>query len=157
MLRILAKSIRENKKYSIITPILVFYEAMTGAVVPFLMGDLIDKGIMKENLGYICRLGALLLVIALSGIIAGTTASWLAGRAAAGFSKNLRHDLFYHIQKFSFENIDNFSSASLITRLTTDTNNLQQAYQGMLRIAVRAPSVMIFAFIMAFLVRPKCQ
>ena len=155
MIRILAKSVRENKKYSIIAPVLVFFQAMTNVAVPFLMGDLIDKGIMKGNLTYICHLGLLLLLLALAGIIAGTTASWLAGRAAAGFSKNLRHDLFNHIQQFSFENIDNFSSASLVTRLTTDTNNLQQAYQGMLRIAVRAPSVMIFAFAMAFVVSAK--
>ena len=155
MIRILAKSVRENKKYSIIAPILVFFQAMTNVAVPFLMGDLIDKGIMKGNLTYICQLGLLLLLLALAGIIAGTTASWLAGRASAGFSKNLRHDLFNHIQQFSFENIDNFSSASLVTRLTTDTNNLQQAYQGMLRIAVRAPSVMIFAFVMAFVVSAK--
>ena len=155
MIRILAKSVRENKKYSIIAPILVFFQAMTNVAVPFLMGDLIDKGIMKGNLTYICHLGLLLLLLALAGIIAGTTASWLAGRAAAGFSKNLRYDLFNHIQQFSFENIDNFSSASLVTRLTTDTNNLQQAYQGMLRIAVRAPSVMIFAFVMAFVVSAK--
>ena len=155
MIRILAKSVRENKKYSIIAPILVFFQAMTNVAVPFLMGDLIDKGIMKGNLTYICHLGLLLLLLALAGIIAGITASWLAGRASAGFSKNLRHDLFNHIQQFSFENIDNFSSASLVTRLTTDTNNLQQAYQGMLRIAVRAPSVMIFAFVMAFVVSAK--
>lgn len=155
MFRILAKSIRENKKYSIIAPILVFYQALTSAIVPFLMGDLIDNGIMKENLHYIWNLGLILLMIAISGIIAGTSASWLAGRAAAGFAKNLRHDLFYHIQKFAFGDIDRFSSASLVTRLTTDTNNLQQAYQGMLRIAVRAPSVMIFAFIMAFIVSVK--
>ena len=155
MIQILAKSVRENKKYSIVAPILVFFQAMTNVAVPFLMGDLIDKGIMKGNLTYICHLGLLLLLLALAGIIAGTTASWLAGRASAGFSKNLRHDLFNHIQQFSFENIDNFSSASLVTRLTTDTNNLQQAYQGMLRIAVRAPSVMIFAFVMAFVVSAK--
>lgn len=155
MIKILAKSIRENKKYSIIVPILVLYESMMGAIVPFLMGNLIDKGIMKANWTYIWKLGILLLLIAVSAIVSGTTASWLAGKAAAGFSKNLRHDLFYHIQKFSFENIDNFSSASLVTRLTTDTNNLQQAYQGMLRIAVRAPSVIIFSFIMAFMVSAK--
>lgn len=155
MIRILAKSIRENKKYSIIVPFLVLYESLAGAIVPFLMGNLIDQGIMKENWSYICKLGTILLLIAISAIISGTTASWLAGKAAAGFSKNLRHDLFYHIQKFSFENIDRFSSASLVTRLTTDTNNLQQAYQGMLRIAVRAPAVIIFSFIMAFIVSAK--
>lgn len=155
MIRILAKSIRENKKYSIIVPFLVLYESLAGAIVPFLMGNLIDQGIMKENWSYICKLGTILLLIAISAIISGTTASWLAGKAAAGFSKNLRHDLFYHIQKFSFENIDRFSSASLVTRLTTDTNNLQQAYQGMLRIAVRAPAVIIFSFVMAFIVSAK--
>lgn len=155
MIRILAKSIRENKKYSIIVPFLVLYESLAGAIVPFLMGNLIDQGIMKENWSYICKLGTILLLIAISAIISGTTASWLAGKAAAGFSKNLRHDLFYHIQKFSFENINRFSSASLVTRLTTDTNNLQQAYQGMLRIAVRAPAVIIFSFVMAFIVSAK--
>lgn len=155
MIRILAKSIRENKKYSIIVPFLVLYESLAGAIVPFLMGNLIDQGITKENWSYICKLGTILLLIAISAIISGTTASWLAGKAAAGFSKNLRHDLFYHIQKFSFENIDRFSSASLVTRLTTDTNNLQQAYQGMLRIAVRAPAVIIFSFVMAFIVSAK--
>lgn len=155
MIRMLARSVRDNRNYSIIASILSCYEAMINAIIPFLMGNLIDKGIMKHNLIYVCHFGVWLLLIAVSGIVAGTTASWLAGKAAAGFSRNLRHDLFYHIQQFSFENIDSFSSASLVTRLTTDTNNLQQAYQGLIRIAVRAPSVMIFAFIMAFIVSTK--
>lgn len=155
MIRMLIRSIRDNQGCSIIAAVLSCYEAMTNAIVPFLMGNLIDKGIVKHNLPYVYHFGIELLLIAVSGIVAGTTASWLAGKAAAGFSRNLRHDLFYHIQQFSFENIDSFSSASLVTRLTTDTNNLQQAYQGLIRIAVRAPSVMIFAFIMAFIVSTK--
>lgn len=155
MIRMLARSVRDNRNYSIIASILSCYEAMINAIIPFLMGNLIDKGIMKHNLIYVCHFGVWLLLIAISGIVAGTTASWLASKAAAGFAHNLRHDLFYHIQQFSFENIDNFSSASLVTRLTTDTNNLQQAYQGLIRIAVRAPSIMTFAFIMAFIVSAK--
>lgn len=155
MLRTLAKSIRDNKKLSIITPILVIYESLAGALIPFLMGDLIDKGLMQKDLPYILKLGTFLMIVALSAIIAGCYASWFAGKAAAGFAQNLRHDMFYHIQDFSFKNIDQFSSASLVTRLTTDTNNLQQAYQGMLRIAVRAPSLLIFASIMALIVSAK--
>ena len=155
MLRILARSIRENKRNSIIAPLLVVYTSLIGAIIPFLMGRMIDDGIMKNNLTYIIKLGMILVILAISAIISGCTASWLAGKAAAGFSKNLRHDLFHHIQNFSFENIDEFSSASLVTRLTTDTNNLQAAYQGMLRIATRAPAVLIFASVMAFSVSPR--
>lgn len=150
MIKTLMKSIRQYKKMSILSPILVASEVLVEIFIPFLMANIIDSGIMKQNLDYILRLGSLLIVITIVSLVLGAGASWFSSQAGAGFAANLRQDLFAHIQTFSFTNIDKFSTSSLVTRLTTDIANIQMAYQMLIRIAVRAPLMMIFSVIMAF-------
>ena len=118
------------------------------------MAIIIDRGVIVGNLHVIVRWGILLICLALLGLAAGMGASWYSSKAAAGFAKNLRHDLYYHIQTFSFADIDQFSTSGLVTRLTTDATNLQQAYQMTIRTALRAPLMLIFSVTMAFLVSP---
>ncbi|KRM85155.1 ABC superfamily ATP binding cassette transporter, membrane protein [Lactobacillus hominis DSM 23910 = CRBIP 24.179] len=137
------------------SPVLVAIEALIEMLIPYLVGILIDNGIMKGNMGYINKWGFILFVITLLSLATGAAASYVAAHAAAGFAANLRKDMFYHIQDFSFENIDKFSSASLVTRLTTDVTNVQNAYQMLIRIAVRAPLMLIFSIIMSFIVSPR--
>lgn len=152
MIKTLAKSIRENKWPSIWAPLLVVLQAMASTIVPFFTGKLIDNGIMTHNINYIIKMGIILIMITLFAMFCGLLSSWLAGTAAAGFARNLRQDLYYHIQTLSFANIDQVSTAGLITRITTDTNNLQNAYQRLMRIATRAPIILISSAIMAFIV-----
>lgn len=150
MLKTLMKSIREYKSASILSPILVAAEVLVEIFIPFLMANIIDDGIMKKDMDYILKLGAFLIVITVISTILGAGASWVSSKAGAGFAANLRQDLFDHMQTFSFANLDKFSTSSLVTRLTTDISNLQMAYQMLIRIAVRAPLMLIFSIIMAF-------
>lgn len=150
MISTLMRSIRQYRKLSILAPVLVTVEVVIETFIPFIMGNIIDKGLMKSNLDYTIHYGLLLLLMAIASLICGAGASWTAAHAGAGFATNLRHDLFYHIQEFSFANIDRFSGSSLVTRLTTDITNVQNAYQMIIRIAVRAPMMLIFSIIMAF-------
>lgn len=150
MIRTLMRSIRQYRKLSILAPTLVIIECAIETFIPFIMGNIIDNGLMKSNLNYIIHYGLILLLMAIVSLICGGAASWTAAHAGAGFATNLRHDLFYHIQEFSFANIDHFSGSSLVTRLTTDITNVQNAYQMIIRMAVRAPMVLIFSVIMAF-------
>ena len=144
------KSIRQYKKMSILSPIFVASEVLVEIFIPFLMANIIDNGIMKKDLDYILKFGAILVVMTIVSLILGAAASWVSSQAGAGFAANLRQDMFAHIQTFSFTNIDKFSTSSLVTRLTTDIANIQMAYQMLIRIAVRAPLLMIFSVIMAF-------
>ncbi len=150
MIKTLAKSIREYKVASIITPVFIIFEVVLEVLIPYLMADLIDKGVDKGDMNYIITMGVILAFTAFVSL----AFAWLAGKyaavASAGFAKNLRHDMFYKVQSFSFSNIDKFSTSSLVTRMTTDITNIQNAYQMILRIAVRAPFMMIFAMIMSF-------
>lgn len=107
----------------------VIGEVIIEMLIPYLVGILIDNGIMKGDMSYISKMGLLLLVLTIISLILGASASYVSAHAAAGFAANLRQDMFYHMQDYSFENIDHFSSASLVTRLTTDVNNVQMAYQ----------------------------
>lgn len=150
MIRILMRSIREYRKLAFTSQILVAVEVAIETFIPFLMGNIIDYGIMKKDMNYITKYGILLLIMTLFSLACGAGASWAAPHASAGFAANLRHDMFYHIQDFSFANIDRFSGSSLVTRLTTDVTNVQTAFQMMTRIAVRAPLLLIFSIIMAF-------
>lgn len=152
MIKTLAKSIRENKWPSIWAPILVVLRSIAGTIVPFLMGKMVDNGLMAKNIHYIITMGITLLLVTLFAMTCGMLSSWLAGNAAAGFARNLRQDLYYHIQTFSFADIDAISTSGLITRVTTDVNNLQNAYQRLMRIATRAPIVLLSSAIMAFVV-----
>ena len=150
MIRTLAKSVREYKVASIITPVFIVCEVILEVLIPYLMGSLIDNGVKKGDMNYIITFGLVLAATALASLTFAALAGKYGAVASAGFAKNLRHDMFYKIQGFSFSNIDKFSSSSLVTRLTTDVSNVQNAYQMILRMAFRAPFMMIFAMIMSF-------
>lgn len=155
MIKTLMKSIRQYRKESILSPIFVTVEVFIEMFIPYVMGWLIDDGIMKGNTSLITKLGLFLLLMAFISLMFGIGASYFSAKAAAGFAANLRKDMFYNTQNFSFENIDKFSSSSLVTRLTTDINNIQLAYQMVIRIAVRAPLMLIVSIVMAFVVNAK--
>lgn len=149
MLKTLLKSVRQYKKETLLSPLCVVVEVFIEMYIQYIMGLLIDNGINKGDMDYVRKMGLFTIMLALISLVLGASASYFSAHAAAGFTANLRHDMFYHIQDFSFENIDKFSSASLVTRLTTDTNNIQQAYQMSIRMAVRAPFMMIISLFMA--------
>ena len=160
MVRTLLKSVRQYKKPSLITPLFMALEAFCECLLPFLMASLIGaikvEGITPpEAMQEIMKYGGLLILFAVLSMTAGVLAGKFAATASCGFAKNLRHDLFYKVQKFSFGNVDKFSSSSLVTRLTTDVTNVQQAYQMCLRIVIRVPLQFLFAIIMSFIVNPK--
>lgn len=155
MIKTLSKSIRQYKKLSLLSPLCVIGEVIIEMLIPYLVGILIDKGIMKGNMSYITKWGLILLVITIVSLFLGASASYVAAHAAAGFAANLRKDMFYHILDYAFENIDKFSSSSLVTRLTTDVNNVQMAYQIIIRIAVRAPMMLIVSVVMSVIISPR--
>ena len=155
MINTLRKSIRQYKKQSLLSPLFVIGEVIIEMLIPYLVGILIDNGIMKGNMPYIMKTGLLLFVITIVSLVLGAGASYFSAHAAAGFAANLRKDMFYHVQDFSFENIDKFSSSSLVTRMTTDVNNIQMAYQMLIRIAVRAPMMLIVSIIMSLIISPR--
>lgn len=155
MIKKLSKYVGEYKKYAIITPVLVTLEALMEIVIPLLMAQLIDRGIDAGNMGEITKYGVILLAAALLTMTFGVLAGKTAPMASAGFAKNLRQAMYYKVQDFSFANIDKFSTGSIVTRLTTDVTNVQQAFQMIIRITVRAPGMLIFALIAAFSVNHK--
>ena len=153
-------SVREYKKPSIITPLFMALEAFCECLIPFFMAKMIAaisvEGISSDAaMQEIFKFGGILLVLAVCSMLSGGLAGRFAATASCGFAKNLRHDLFYKVQKFSFANVDTFSSSSLVTRLTTDVTNVQQSYQMCLRIAIRVPLQFLFAIIMSFTINPK--
>lgn len=150
MIKTLAKSIREYKIASVITPIFIVCEVILEVLIPYLMASLIDNGVDKGDMDYIWKMGLVLTLVALISLLFSGLAGKYAAVASAGFAKNLRHDMFYKIQTYSFANIDKFSASSLVTRMTTDVTNVQNAYQMILRMAFRAPFMMIFAMVMSF-------
>lgn len=150
MVRKLLRSVREYKKHSILAPVFVIFEVMMEVVIPLLMANLIDFGIDDGNLEYIVKMGVVLVVFALISLIFGILSGRSAAIASAGFAKNLRKDMYYKVQNFSFSNIDKFSTASIVTRLTTDITNVQNAYMMIIRVAVRAPIMLICALVLAF-------
>ncbi|MCR3955236.1 MAG: ABC transporter ATP-binding protein/permease [Gudongella sp.] len=150
MIKTLARSIREYKKSSILTPLFVMLEVLFEVMIPFLMARLIDQGIDAGDMGVILRLGMLLLGAALVALTFGALSGRNAAIASAGFARNLRQDMFYNVQSFSFSNIDKFSTSSIITRLTTDVTNVQNSYQMLLRMAARSPIMLTFSLFAAF-------
>ena len=150
MIKKLAKSIREYKKESILTPIFVSLEVVMEVIIPLLMANLIDKGMYDSNMNEVLKIGLELVGAAMLSLIFGVLSGSVAAKASAGFAKNLRKDLYYKVQDFSFSNIDKFSTASIITRLTTDVTYVQMAFQMIIRIAVRTPLMLVFSLIMAF-------
>lgn len=155
MIKKLSKYVGEYKKYAVITPVLVTLEALMEIVIPLLMAQLIDKGIDAGNMGEITKYGLILLGAAFLTMTFGVLAGKTAPMASAGFAKNLRQALYYKVQEFSFASIDKFSTGSIVTRLTTDVTNVQQAFQMIIRITVRAPGMLLFALIAAFSVNHR--
>lgn len=155
MIKTLAKSIREYKKYAIFTPLLVAFEVVMEVVIPLLMANLIDNGIYQGSMNAIYKTGLMLVLAATLSLAFGAIAGVIASKATSGFAKNLRHDLYKAVQTFSFSNIDKFSTSSLITRLTTDVTYVKQAFQMIIRIAVRAPLMLTFSLIMAIRINAK--
>ena len=155
MIKKLLSRIGEFKKNAILTPIFVTMESVLEIAIPTLMALLIDRGISQNNMGYVWKMGLILVVLALLSLGTGVLAGRHAATASAGFARNLRRDMFYNVQDFSFSNIDKFSTASIITRLTTDVSNLQQAFQMIIRMGVRAPMVLIFALVFSFRIDAK--
>ncbi|HHY52573.1 MAG TPA: ABC transporter ATP-binding protein [Clostridiales bacterium] len=150
MIKRLARCIREYKRYALITPVLVLLEVAMDILLPILMAVLIDDGIQAGNPQMIAKLSFALLGCTVVALLMGVWSGHTAAIASAGFAKNVRHDLFHNLQTFAFENIDRFSTSSLITRMTTDVDNLQHAFQMIIRITVRAPFMLIFSLLMAF-------
>jgi ATP-binding cassette subfamily B multidrug efflux pump len=150
IMRQLMKSIRDYKPYTVATPLLVLGEVACEMSIPFVTANLIDTIKVGATVDELLPTSGLLVLLAIVSLVFGAAAGITCSHASCGFAKNLRHDLFYKIQTFSFANIDDFSSSSLVTRLTTDITNVQQAFMMMIRIAVRSPLVLVFAFVMAF-------
>ena len=148
MNRKLLRSVREYKRQSFLTPVLVALEVLMEVLIPLLMANIIDIGIMQGDMGYIVKTGVLLVVMAILALFFGAKAGQLAAIASAGYAKNLRHDIFYKIQDFSFGNIDHFSTSGLVTRLTTDITNVQMAYMFTIRMLARAPIMIVLSLIM---------
>lgn len=153
-IKIISKCIREYKKTSVLTPLFVTFEVILECLIPFIMAKLVDD-MSADNLTPIIKYGAVLISLALLSLLCGFLSGKFAATASSGFAKNLRHDLYYKIQDFSFSEIDKFSSSSLVTRLTTDVTNVQNAYQMIIRVAVRTPLMVIFSFIMSFSVSAR--
>ncbi len=159
-IRPLLGSVREYKKASLITPLFMILEAFCECLIPFIMARLIAavdvEGLSGDiAMQQILKYGGILLGLAVCSLLSGVLAGKFAATASCGFAKNLRHDLFYRVQRFSFSNVDQFSTSSLVTRLTTDVTNVQQSYQMCLRIVIRAPLQFLFAIIMSFTINPR--
>ena len=148
MNKTLLKSVREYKKQSFLTPFFVILEVFMEVLIPLEMAKIIDVGIADGNLNYIIQRGIILVAMAMLALFFGVTAGNMAAVAAAGYSKNLRHDIFYKIQQFSFKNIDHFSTSGLVTRMTTDITNVQMAYMMSIRLLARAPIMIILSWVM---------
>ena len=150
MIKRLSQCIREYKKDSILSPLYVLVESLLDVAIPFVMAGLIDKGIEAGNMSMILRYGAILVGFALVALTFGALSGRSCARATAGLARNLRHDMFHHLQVYSFSNIDKFSSAGLVTRLTTDVSNVQNAFMMIIRTLIRCPAMLIFAMVMSF-------
>ena len=144
------RSIREQKRNSILAMVTISGEVVFEVIIPMLMANLIDYGIDAGNMNHIVKMGLVLLLSAAGQLLCGIASGKFAAEASSGFARNLRHDMFYKVQNFSFSNIDKFSTASIVTRLTTDVTNLQNTYQMIIRMAVRSPLMMIFSLVAAF-------
>ena len=155
MLKTLMAQIKEFKWVSILTPVWMIGEVICEMIIPKLMGSLVDRGIEGGDLSYIFRTGLVMLVVALIGLLFGILGAFFGAKASAGFARNLRKTMFDHIQTFSFASIDRFSTSGLVTRLTTDVTNIQNAYQMILRMAMRAPASLVIALAMSFLISVK--
>lgn len=155
MLKVLGAQIKEFKKDSLLTPVCVIVEVIMEMVIPLLMASIIDEGVNAGNMNHILKIGGIMIGVAAVGLAAGLLGARFAAKASTGFARNVRKAMFDRIQTFSFSNIDKYSTSSLITRLTTDVTNLQNSYQMIIRMAMRAPASMIIAMVMAFSINAR--
>ena len=155
MVKRLLKSVREFKKDALLTPFFVVLEVVMEVIIPMVMALLIDKGIDGQDMAAIWKYGIILVLCAMLALVFGAAAGTFAARASTGFARNLRHDMYYNVQNFSFSNIDKFSTGSIVTRLTTDVTNVQNAFQMCTRIAVRCPVMLVFALFMAMRINSR--
>ncbi|MEQ2929050.1 ABC transporter ATP-binding protein [Agathobaculum butyriciproducens] len=155
MIKRLLKSVREFKKDALLTPFFVVLEVVMEVIIPLIMALLIDKGIDGQDMAAIWKYGIILVACAMLALVFGAAAGTFAARASTGFARNLRHDMYYNVQNFSFSNIDKFSTGSIVTRLTTDVTNVQNAFQMCTRIAVRCPVMLVFALFMAMKINSR--
>ena len=155
MIKRLLKSVREFKKDALLTPFFVVLEVVMEVIIPLVMALLIDKGIDGQDMAAIWEYGIILVLCAMLALVFGAAAGTFAARASTGFARNLRHDMYYNVQNFSFSNIDKFSTGSIVTRLTTDVTNVQNAFQMCTRIAVRCPVMLVFALFMAMRINSR--
>ena len=155
MIRTLLREVKEYKKASLITPFFMILEVAMEMIIPYLMASIIDDGVNKGDIGHIYRVGGVMIVAAAFGLLSGLLGGRFGAKASTGFAKNLREAMFDHIQTFSFASIDKFSTAGLVTRLTTDVTNIQNAYQMVLRMFTRAPASLICAMVMAFVINKR--
>ena len=155
MIKRLLKSVREFKKDALLTPFFVVLEVVMEVIIPLIMALLIDKGIDGQDMDAIWKYGIILVLCAMLALVFGAAAGTFAARASTGFARNLRHDMYYNVQNFSFSNIDKFSTGSIVTRLTTDVTNVQNAFQMCTRIAVRCPVMLVFALFMAMKINSR--
>ncbi len=151
MMKTLSRSIREYKKASILTPLLVIVEVILECLIPFVIANLVNEMQAGCSMGVIVRYGIVLIIMSVLSLIFGGAAGATCATASAGFARNLRKDMFYKIQDYSFENIDKFSVSSLVTRLTTDITNVQMAFMMIIRVAIRCPLMLVFSFAMGFI------
>ncbi|HIW73749.1 MAG TPA: ABC transporter ATP-binding protein, partial [Firmicutes bacterium] len=150
MIKTLARSIREFKKTAILTPLLVIVEVVLECIIPFVIANLVNEMQAGCDMDVIVRYGIQLVAMAVLSLIFGVAAGNTCATASTGFARNLRKDMFYRIQDYSFENIDKFSVSSLVTRMTTDVVNVQMSFMMIIRVAIRGPLMLIFSFIMGF-------
>ena len=155
MLKTLGAQIKEFKKDSLITPVFMILEVIMEMIIPLMMASIIDKGVEAGDMGHIYRMGGLMIAAAIAGLVFGIMGGKYGARASTGFARNLRKAMFENIQTFSFANIDKYSTSGLVTRLTTDVTNIQNAYQMILRMCMRAPISLIIAMVMSFLISPR--
>lgn len=155
MIKRLARSIREFKLATLLSPLCMIGEVAMEVMIPLVMARLIDEGVTAGNMAVVAQQGALLALCAVCSLVFGVLSATLAAYAATGFARNLRHDMFYRVQTFDFANIDKFSTSSIVTRLTTDTANIQMAFQVSIRMAIRCPMMLILASVMAYRISPK--
>ncbi len=155
MIRTILHEVKEYKKASIATPLFMILEVLMEMMIPFLMASIIDDGVNAGDIGHIYKVGGVMVIAASIGLLAGMAGGRYGAKASAGFAKNLRETMFNHIQTFSFANIDKYSTAGLVTRLTTDVTNVQNAYQMTLRMFTRAPASLLCAMVMAFRINGK--
>ncbi|AQR98056.1 ABC transporter ATP-binding protein [Clostridium saccharoperbutylacetonicum] len=155
MIKRLASYIAEFKRDTMLTPLFVALEAIMETIIPVLMASIIDNGVNKSNMKYVCIYGVIMLGVAFLSLVCGVLSGKFAASASTGFARNLRRGMYYNIQDFAFSNIDKYSTAGLITRLTTDVTNVQNAFQMLIRMFVRAPFMLIFAMAMSFYINAR--